>query len=133
MLNISRILIISHILIIIVNVISLLVNVIFTLKKVDSRSKLNVFWWNQLTVRTLVLNARFGAWSERNVIISVRGLPSRSGDYLIFCSFLHHFFNFKAFYKFQRGKDPPRENMRQLQELYNRILGMHVVTAGRML
>lgn len=33
-----------------------------------------IFWWNKLTRRTLVLSARFGAWSEKTVIISLGGL-----------------------------------------------------------
>ncbi len=40
------------------------------------------FWWKKLAVRTLVLNARSGARSEKIVIMSVGGLPSRSGDRL---------------------------------------------------
>ena len=34
--------------------------------------------------------ARFGAWSKRAAIISLGGLPSRSGD-CSYPSFLHHF------------------------------------------
>jgi hypothetical protein len=44
-----------------------------------------------LAGRTLVHNARFGAWSKKAVIISLGSLLSRSGDYLLMSFFLHHF------------------------------------------
>ena len=79
------------------------------LRNVKRNNEFNYFWWNQLTGRTLVLNARFGAWSKKAVIISLGGLPSRSGDYFKISFFLHHFFYFNIFYKNQRNKivDPP--------------------------
>lgn len=72
--------------------------------KLGSEKKFRIFWWNQLTDRTLVQNARFGARSKRAVIISLGGVPSRSGDYSNSCSFLHRFLNFNALYK--RWKPP---------------------------
>lgn len=46
-----------------------------------TKIKQNYLKWNKLTVCTLVFTTRFGAWSERTMIISLGGLPSRSGDY----------------------------------------------------
>jgi hypothetical protein len=38
------------------------------------QSKHQISGWNKLAGRTLVLNARFGAWPEKTVIISLGGI-----------------------------------------------------------
>jgi hypothetical protein len=62
---------------IIVSVISVLVLSMvncLAIQKLESKKGNQSSWWNKLTGRTLVLNARFGAWSEKTVVISLGGI-----------------------------------------------------------
>lgn len=65
-----------------------------------------IFWWNKLTLGTLVLNARFGAWSERTVMISL-------GDLVIPFRRLHRdlFFPPPFFYPYQPSYQKRDKNM----------------------
>lgn len=60
---------------------------------IKEQLKNQIFWWNKLADSTLVHNARFGAWSEKTVIISLGSLAILFKRLRKVCFFLHPFFD----------------------------------------